>query len=77
VEREAASVLAAAWRLASRVRNATALVRGRPGDSFPAAPRELAGVARLLGHASSGELVENYRRTTRRARGIVERIFYS
>ncbi len=75
---EDAMVLDAAWVLASRVRSAVMLVRGRPGDSFPGEPRELAGVARYLGYGEghSGELVDDYRRTTRRARGVVERLFY-
>jgi [glutamine synthetase] adenylyltransferase / [glutamine synthetase]-adenylyl-L-tyrosine phosphorylase len=71
------SVLSAAWRLASRVRSATTLVRGRPQDSLPSDARELAGVARLLGYAGGGPLVEDYRRMTRRARATVERIFYA
>lgn len=73
-----AEVLDAAWVLASRVRSAVMLVRGRPGDSFPADARELAGVARYLGYGAghSGELVDDYRRTTRRARAVVERLFY-
>ncbi|MER5638533.1 bifunctional [glutamine synthetase] adenylyltransferase/[glutamine synthetase]-adenylyl-L-tyrosine phosphorylase [Kitasatospora sp. NPDC002227] len=78
VGEEDAAVLDAAWQLASRVRSAVMLVRGRPGDSFPAEPRELAGVARYLGYAPghSGELVDDYRRTTRRARAVVEQLFY-
>ncbi|MFE9427995.1 bifunctional [glutamine synthetase] adenylyltransferase/[glutamine synthetase]-adenylyl-L-tyrosine phosphorylase [Kitasatospora sp. NPDC006697] len=73
-----ARVLDEAWVLASRVRSAVMLVRGRPGDSFPGEPRELAGVARYLGYGAghTGELVEEYRRTTRRARAVVERVFY-
>ncbi|WP_354639924.1 bifunctional [glutamine synthetase] adenylyltransferase/[glutamine synthetase]-adenylyl-L-tyrosine phosphorylase [Kitasatospora camelliae] len=76
--REDAEVLDTAWVLASRVRAAVMLVRGRPGDSFPGEARELAGVARYLGYGAghSGELVDDYRRATRRARGVVERIFY-
>ncbi|QKW19343.1 bifunctional [glutamine synthetase] adenylyltransferase/[glutamine synthetase]-adenylyl-L-tyrosine phosphorylase [Kitasatospora sp. NA04385] len=78
VEREDAEVLDAAWVLASRVRAAVMLVRGRAGDSFPGDARELAGVARYLGYGvgHSGELVDEYRRTTRRARRVVERLFY-
>ncbi|GHH83582.1 glutamate-ammonia-ligase adenylyltransferase [Kitasatospora indigofera] len=73
-----AVVLDAAWVLASRVRAAVMLVRGRPGDSFPGDARELAGVARYLGYGAghSGELVDDYRRVTRRARAVVEKIFY-
>lgn len=78
VEAEDAAVLDAAWVLASRVRSAVMLVRGRPGDSFPGEARELAGVARYLGYGSghTGELVDDYRRTTRRARAVVEELFY-
>jgi glutamate-ammonia-ligase adenylyltransferase len=73
-----AEVLDAAWTLASQVRNAVMLVRGRPGDTFPSERRELAAVGRYLGHGSGrvGELLEDYRRTTRRARAVVERLFY-
>ncbi|NGN66138.1 bifunctional [glutamine synthetase] adenylyltransferase/[glutamine synthetase]-adenylyl-L-tyrosine phosphorylase [Streptomyces sp. A7024] len=75
---EDAQVLDEAWLLATRVRNAVMLVRGRPGDTFPAEGRELAGVGRYLGYGPghAGELIEDYRRTTRRARGVVERVFY-
>ncbi|MFE0461295.1 bifunctional [glutamine synthetase] adenylyltransferase/[glutamine synthetase]-adenylyl-L-tyrosine phosphorylase [Kitasatospora sp. NPDC058965] len=78
LDEEDAAVLDAAWVLASRVRSAVMLVRGRAGDSFPNEPRELAGVARYLGYGEghSGELVDDYRRTTRRARAVVERLFY-
>ncbi|WP_405013641.1 bifunctional [glutamine synthetase] adenylyltransferase/[glutamine synthetase]-adenylyl-L-tyrosine phosphorylase [Kitasatospora sp. NBC_01539] len=78
LDAEDAAVLDAAWVLASRVRSAVMLVRGRPGDSFPGDARELSGVARYLGYGAghSGELVDDYRRTTRRARAVVERLFY-
>ena len=57
-------VLAHAWRIASRVRNALMLVRGRPGDSLPTDLRELTGVARVLGYppGAAGTLVDDYRR---------------
>lgn len=73
-----ADELIEAWLLASRVRNATMLARGTPSDMVPSAGRDLAIVAALLGYraGSSGDLLEDYRRTTRRARAVVERIFY-
>jgi [glutamine synthetase] adenylyltransferase / [glutamine synthetase]-adenylyl-L-tyrosine phosphorylase len=73
-----ASVLAEAWRAAARIRNAILLVRGRPGDSIPTDVRERTSVARLLGYPpeKTGMLVEDYRRVTRRARSVVERVFY-
>ncbi len=73
-----AQTLADAWRLASRLRNVVTLVRGRSTDTLPSNTRELAGVARVVGYAPghTGDLVEDYRRATRRARGVVERVFY-
>ena len=74
-----AATLADAWRLASRVRNVIMLVRGRASDTLPSDTRELAGVARVVGYApgQAGALVEDYRRATRRARAVVERVFYA
>ena len=73
-----AEPLAAAWRLAARIRNAVMLVRGRPSDSVPTALPELGAVARLLGYApdASQDLVQDYRRAARRARAVMERLFY-
>ena len=60
------------------MRNAILLVRGRPGDTLPTDLRELAGVARVLGYppGAAGTLVDDYRRATRRARAVVEQVFY-
>jgi glutamate-ammonia-ligase adenylyltransferase len=73
-----ARTLAHAWRTASRVRNAVLLVRGRPGDSLPKDLRELSGVAQVLGYppGAAGSLVDDYRRATRRARAVVDEVFY-
>ena len=73
-----AGVLAGAWRLAARIRNAVVLVRGRAGDTVPTSQPELGAVARLLGYApdASQDLVQDYRRAARRARGVMERLFY-
>ncbi|MFC8170944.1 bifunctional [glutamine synthetase] adenylyltransferase/[glutamine synthetase]-adenylyl-L-tyrosine phosphorylase [Streptomyces sp. NPDC057325] len=78
VPTEEAQILDEAWVLATRVRNAVMLVRGRPGDTFPSQPRELAAVGRYLGYESGhvGEMVDDYRRITRRARAVVEELFY-
>ncbi|THA26712.1 bifunctional [glutamine synthetase] adenylyltransferase/[glutamine synthetase]-adenylyl-L-tyrosine phosphorylase [Streptomyces sp. RKND-216] len=77
LETEDAQTLDEAWLLATRVRNAAMLVRGRPGDTFPSEPRDLAAVGRYLGYdGGTGEMVDDYRRTTRRARAVMERIFY-
>ena len=73
-----AEALAAAWRLASRLRNAAVLWRGRPVDALPSDLRDLDGVARIVGYppGSAARLVDDYSRTTRRARACVERVFY-
>ncbi|MGC5342809.1 bifunctional [glutamine synthetase] adenylyltransferase/[glutamine synthetase]-adenylyl-L-tyrosine phosphorylase [Streptomyces sp. DT171] len=75
---EDAQTLDEAWVLATRVRNAVMLVRGRPADTFPAGPRELAAVGRYLGYEPGhvGDMLDDYRRITRRARAVVEERFY-
>ncbi|RZU37776.1 glutamate-ammonia-ligase adenylyltransferase [Streptomyces sp. BK022] len=76
---EDAAVLDEAWVLASRVRNAVMLVRGRAGDTFPTEPRELAAVGRYLGYGEgrAGDMLDAYRRTARRARSVVDELFYA
>src|SRR3954447_16856801 len=74
-----ADALLAAWELASRARNAIFLVRGRPSDQLPRLGLELAGVSRACGYGPDddpGLFVEDYRRTTRHARAVVEQAFY-
>jgi glutamate-ammonia-ligase adenylyltransferase len=72
-----AAVLSEAWLIATRVRNATMLARGRASDVLPTEPRSLAAVARAMGYAAghTGDLLEDYRRATRRARAVHERVF--
>jgi glutamate-ammonia-ligase adenylyltransferase len=53
-------------------------VRGKPDDQIPRQGRELAAVARALGYPAGGdpgEFVDDYRRATRRARKVVDRVF--
>ncbi|MGW5969033.1 bifunctional [glutamine synthetase] adenylyltransferase/[glutamine synthetase]-adenylyl-L-tyrosine phosphorylase [Streptomyces sp. NPDC055186] len=78
VSAEDAATLDEAWVLATGVRNAVMLVRGRAGDTFPTNPRELAAVGRYLGYGPghAGDMLDAYRRTTRRARGVMEELFY-
>ncbi|GGW31439.1 bifunctional [glutamine synthetase] adenylyltransferase/[glutamine synthetase]-adenylyl-L-tyrosine phosphorylase [Streptomyces caelestis] len=75
---EDAAILDEAWVLATRVRNAVMLVRGRAGDTFPTEPRELAAVGRYLGYGPghAGDMLDAYRRTARRARAVVDELFY-
>ena len=78
IGRDDAAALAASWRLATRIRNAVVLLRGRSSDVLPSKQAELAAVARILGYSpdASQDLVEDYRRTARRARAVMERLFY-
>jgi glutamate-ammonia-ligase adenylyltransferase len=78
VKQEEAETLIRAWRSATRVRNALVLTRGKPGDSLPTDLRELSGVARVLGYppGAAGTMVDDYRRSTRRARTVVDGVFY-
>lgn len=75
---EDAQTLDEAWVLATRVRNAVMLVRGRPADTFPSGPRELTAVGRYLGYEPGhvGDMLDDYRRITRRARAVVDERFY-
>ncbi|WP_399884261.1 bifunctional [glutamine synthetase] adenylyltransferase/[glutamine synthetase]-adenylyl-L-tyrosine phosphorylase [Streptomyces sp. BBFR51] len=79
ISEEHTDTLDEAWVLATRVRNAVMLVRGRAGDTFPSDPRELAAVGRYLGHGPghAGDMLDEYRRTARRARAVVEDLFYA
>jgi glutamate-ammonia-ligase adenylyltransferase len=71
-------VLAEAWRFASRVRDAIMLVKGRPGDSVPRDASERRMLAQTLGYPPDGseDFLDDYRRVTRRARKVVDRVFY-
>ena len=62
-----------------RIRNAIVLVRGRPGDTLPTKHGELTAVARLLGYPpgdAAQALEQDYRRAARRARTVMESVFY-
>lgn len=71
--------LTEAWLLATRVRNAGMLVRGKAVDEIPSSGRDLAAVARVLGYSADddpGEFLDAYRRITRRAHAVVDHLFY-
>jgi glutamate-ammonia-ligase adenylyltransferase len=90
VEPRDAAALSTSWQLAARIRNAIMLVRGRAGDSLPSRHTELTAVARLLGYRPAGiakgagvetvepaqALEEDWRRAARRARAVMERMFF-
>ncbi len=66
-----------AWLTATRARNALVLVRGKPTDQLPGPGRQLNAVALAAGWGSDdgGEFLDNYLRVTRRAKGVVRKIF--
>jgi glutamate-ammonia-ligase adenylyltransferase len=69
------AVLVDAYRFCERTRNRWFLVKGAPGDALPTQPEQLARLARSL-DSTPVELRESYRRVTRRARQVVQRLFY-
>jgi glutamate-ammonia-ligase adenylyltransferase len=73
-----AEALRAAWLMASRIRNAIMLLRGRAGDSLPNDVREVAALAQILGYAKgeSSLFVEDYRKRARLARQVMDRVFW-
>jgi glutamate-ammonia-ligase adenylyltransferase len=68
------AVLSEAYRFCERARNRLYLL-GTGGDALPQVPEDLARLGRSL-ETTPVELREQYRRVTRRARTVVERVFY-
>lgn len=73
-----AELLREAWVLASQIRSAIRLWSNRNADVLPRNRDDAIGVARLLGYAAeaTSELEERYLQATRRARVVVERVFF-
>ncbi|WGY04134.1 bifunctional [glutamine synthetase] adenylyltransferase/[glutamine synthetase]-adenylyl-L-tyrosine phosphorylase [Nocardioides sp. QY071] len=73
-----ALTLGASWRLATRVRNAVLLARGRAGDEFPRTVLERRAVAGILGYqpTETDRLLDDYLRVTRHAHAVVDRVFW-
>jgi glutamate-ammonia-ligase adenylyltransferase len=66
-----------AYRFCERARNARYLILGQPGDALPGGADDVR-IGRLLGfsHQPQSELRDEFRRVTRRARRVIERVFY-
>jgi glutamate-ammonia-ligase adenylyltransferase len=77
LDHDDAETLDAAYRFCERARNARYLVTGKPGDALPS-EADATRTARLLGYLQhpQAELRDDFRRLTRRARLVVERVFY-
>jgi glutamate-ammonia-ligase adenylyltransferase len=73
-----ADALVRSWRMVSRVRNAITLVQGKASDQLPRDPRTKVAMAAVLGYPPGGsdEMVNDYLRVTRRARAVVDRVFW-
>ncbi len=74
-----ASALEAAWRFAGRARDAITLVRDKADDQLPKPGKVLQAVGEVLGYRpgfEAGQLIDDYRRVARRARRVVESVFY-
>jgi [glutamine synthetase] adenylyltransferase / [glutamine synthetase]-adenylyl-L-tyrosine phosphorylase len=79
LDAEGAAILEDAWRTVTRARNAIMLVRDKAIDQLPSSGPALVGVGRAMGYPPGfdpGQLIDDYRRVTRRARGVVEATFY-
>ena len=70
-----ATILVESYRFCERARNRLQLVRDIPGDSLPSTGPALTALARSLGTTVT-QLRDDYRRVTRRARRVMERLFY-
>jgi [glutamine synthetase] adenylyltransferase / [glutamine synthetase]-adenylyl-L-tyrosine phosphorylase len=70
-----ARTLTEAYRFCEKTRNRLGLIRDIPSDSLPNAGPTLTALARSLGTTASA-LRNDYRRHTRRARRVVERVFF-
>jgi len=71
-------ILRSAYAFCATVRNRLYLQAGRTRDSLPADPLEVTRLATSLGYDRDprASLREEYRRVTRRARRVMERVFY-
>ncbi len=79
IDEASADLLGDAWRMATRVRNAVMLARGRASDVVPSDLQDLRAVAavlRLPPDTPPVQVQEEYRRITRRARRVVDEVFY-
>ena len=73
-----AAVLSEAYRYCSRARNYRFLHTAKHADSLPQTAVEAEHLATMLGytHRPVTSMRDDYRRVTRRARRVMERLFY-
>jgi len=75
IDSDDATTLIEAFEFCEKVRNRWFLVNSAPGDSLPTQPEPMLWLARSL-ETEPAELRGDYRRVTRRARAVVDRVFY-
>ncbi|MDU0479212.1 bifunctional [glutamine synthetase] adenylyltransferase/[glutamine synthetase]-adenylyl-L-tyrosine phosphorylase [Staphylococcus chromogenes] len=70
--------LRTAWLVATRARNALVLVRGKRTDELPPSGPHLASVASAAGwqRNQTQEFLDHYLKVTRRARSVVDEVFW-
>ncbi|MDR1791557.1 MAG: bifunctional [glutamine synthetase] adenylyltransferase/[glutamine synthetase]-adenylyl-L-tyrosine phosphorylase [Propionibacteriaceae bacterium] len=75
---EDAAWLQVSWMMASQIRNAIMLLRGRASDTIPTQAGDLAAVASILGYrkGEASTFLEDYRRHSRLARQVMDKIFW-
>ena len=78
IERQDADWLSDAYLMLNRVRNHMYLLRGLATDALPTKDEDVERLARSLGfgRGSRSSFFERYRRITRRARQVCDRLFY-
>jgi glutamate-ammonia-ligase adenylyltransferase len=78
IEGEDALRLQEAYRFLATLRNRMFFLYGRPHDALPAKPEDLEALGIAMGETDQPrqELEEDYRRITRRARKVAERLIY-
>ncbi len=78
LSRDDERALAESYRFCERARNHRFLLSGGPGDSLPTGTVDAERLARMLGyvHRPQASLRDEYRRVTRRARRVFDRVFF-
>lgn len=78
LERADADILIGAWALASQLRDAGIVWRGRAVDSVPSDIRDAEGMSLVMRRepGRGATLAQDWRRTARHARTVVERVLY-
>lgn len=78
VDRDDVETLVTSYRFCDRARNLGYLLLGNASDSLPVDGAAAVKLGRMMGymHRPRASLRDDYRRVTRRARKVVERLFY-